>query len=101
MSIDNVQLTVRIPEITFHIQQAIRKYQGDLDAIVADGVEKALRSFNFDAVVSNEINGQLREAIKTTIKSAIYHLIWEPEFTEKVQAAMRESIRAREKEQPR
>lgn len=89
MSIDNLQITARVPEITFHVRQAIMKYQGDLDVSVAQAVEAALKNFDYDAIVSTEIDRELRAAVKQVIRRAVSRLLYDEIFAKAVQKEVR------------
>jgi len=89
---DNIMLTVRIPEIQFHIQSAIRQYQGELDTNVDLAVEKAIRSFDYRAYVGREIDDQLRAAIKKVITNALGQMLYSTEFNAEVEKALKASL---------
>lgn len=93
MPIDAVRLSVHVPEITFHMQQAIRSYQGRIDEIVNEEVEKVFKTFDFKALVQHSLDSELRTAIDRTIRQAVSNLTWDEEFRKAVQKEMKASMR--------
>jgi hypothetical protein len=77
-----IQLSVIVPEIRFHISEAISKYQGeDLVAMIDEAVARALRDDALQREIERQVNHEVSQLVRSLVVSAFSRLRWDEDLS--------------------
>lgn len=88
-----IMIRLDIERMRYSVVHAFMEHTKEIETTLGDACDRALKDFDFDAIVKQESDVVIREAVKSAISHAVSKMMWEKPIHDIIKAGAERKVR--------